>query len=151
MLVNAFFLQLLNNFNLGCNTCMVRPRLPERIITLHPLKPNQDILHGIVQRMSHVELSRDIWRGNHNGKRLFIMVHLRVKILFVHPFLIQSVLYALRVIGLCQFFAHKFFLHFFAGFCCHQKSPLPMFLSSAKGDFSRYHLCSQQCCLSDFY
>ena len=107
MLVNALFLQLLDDLYLCCNTCMVRTRLPQCIISLHPLITDQNILHRIVQRMSHMQLSGDIWGRNHNGKRCLGMIHLGMEILMIQPLLIQSVLYALGVIGLSQFFAHK--------------------------------------------
>ena len=86
---------------------MVGTRLPKGIIALHPLKADQDILHGIVQRMAHMELPRDIRRGNHYGKRSLPVIYLRMKIFLFHPFFIQFVLYALGVIGFRQFFTHE--------------------------------------------
>ena len=107
MLVDALLLQLLDNLNLGCDGSMVCAGLPECIIALHSFKTNQDILHGIIQRMPHVQLSCNIWRGNHDSEGGLGVIHLRMKILLIQPFLIQSVLYALGVIGLCKFFAHS--------------------------------------------
>ena len=106
MLVDALFLQLLDDLDLGRDAGVVRSRLPEGVVALHPLKTDQDVLHGVVQRMPHVKLPRDVRRGHHNGEGLSAPVHLCMKIFFVQPFLIQSLLNAMRIIGFCQFFAH---------------------------------------------
>ena len=92
---------------------MVRAGLPEGIVSLHSLKTDENILHGVVQCMAHVELSRDIWGRNYNGKRGFAVVYFCMEVFFIQPLLVQSVFYALRVIGLCQFFAHTVFMPFF--------------------------------------
>ncbi len=80
-LVNPLLLQFVNDLNLRGDRRMVRSRLPERFISLHPLIADQNVLHGIVQSMSHVQLACDIGRGHHDGKGLFILVYLCVKIL----------------------------------------------------------------------
>ena len=130
VLVNAFFLQLFDDFYFRCNAGVIRSRLPECIIALHTLKTYQYILHGIIQGVSHMELSRNIRRGHHNGEGLFAPIHLRMKIFLLHPFLIQPVLYSMRIICFCKFFTHS------APFCVQaafqseffkaQKSPLPI-------------------------
>ena len=79
---------------------MVCSRLPQRIVTLHSLVTNQNILHGIVQCMSHMKLSCDIWWRHHNREWLFAAVNLRMKISIFLPFLIQTILYVLRIISL---------------------------------------------------
>ena len=100
MFVDAFFLQLLDDLDLGSNTCMVGTGLPQCIVALHSLITDQDILHGVVQCMPHVELSGDIWGRDHDSEGSLTMIYLRMKILFVKPLLIQSVFYATGVIGL---------------------------------------------------
>ena len=85
---------------------MIRSRLPQCIIALHTLIPDQNILHGIVQGMPHMKLPGDVWRRHHDGEGLLAPVHLRVKIFVVLPFLVKSVLDSLRIVGLCQFSAH---------------------------------------------
>ena len=99
MLVDAFFLQLLDDLDLGSNTCMVGAGLPQCVVALHSLIADQDILHGVVQCMPHVELSCDIWRRDHDSEGSLTVIYLRMKILFVKPLLIQSVFYAVWVIG----------------------------------------------------
>ena len=100
MLVDTFFLQLLDDLDLGSDTCMVGAGLPQCVVTLHSLITDQDILHGVVQCMTHVELSGDIWGRDHDSEGSLTMIYLRMKILFVKPLLIQSVFYATGVIGL---------------------------------------------------
>ena len=90
---------------------MVCSGLPECIISLHSLKANQNILHGIVQRMPHMQLSSDIRGRNDDGKRFLALVYFRMKIFLIQPFLVQTILNAMGIIGFCQFLAHCF-LHF---------------------------------------
>ena len=80
MLVDALFFQRLNNLYLRGNAGMVRARLPQRIIALHPLIADQDILHRIVQCMSHMKLSGDIGGRNHDRERFLCMIHFRMKV-----------------------------------------------------------------------
>ena len=96
---------------------MIRARLPEGIVALHALEPDQDVLHGIVQGVAHVELPCDVRRGNHDGEGFPVVVHLRAEILPVQPFLIQPVLQPSGVVGLCQFRGMPFFhgMLFFRG------------------------------------
>ena len=100
MLVDAFFLQLLDDLDLGSDTCMVGAGLPQCIVALHSLIADQDILHGVVQCMSHVELSCNIWGRDHDSEGSLTVIYLRMEILFVKPLLIQSVFYATGVISL---------------------------------------------------
>ena len=99
MFVNAFFLQLLDDLDLGSDTCMVGAGLPQCVVALHSLITDQDILHGVVQCMPHVELSCDIWGRDHDSEGSLTVIYLRMEILFVKPLLIQSVFYAVWVIG----------------------------------------------------
>ena len=83
MFVDAFFLQLLDDLDLGSNTCMVGAGLPQCVVTLHSLITDQNILHGVVQCMPHVELSCDIWGRDHDSEGSLTVIYLRMKILFV--------------------------------------------------------------------
>ena len=106
MLVDALFFQRLDNLYFRCNGCVVRTGLPQRIVALHPLETDQNVLHGIVKGMAHVQLPCDIGRRNHDGERGFTVIHLRVEIFLLHPFLIQSVFQTPGFVGLCQFLFH---------------------------------------------
>ena len=48
---------------------------------------------------THVELSCDIWGRDHDSEGSLTVIYLRMEILFVKPLLIQSVFYAVWVIG----------------------------------------------------
>ena len=126
-LADAFFLQLFNDLNLCSDAGMVCSWLPECIIALHPLITDQDILHGIVKGMSHMELSCDIRRGNYDRKRCFGMIHLCMEVFLRKPFVIDSVLNPLGIVGLCKFSAHHLLLFCLKkescpeGFLCHRK------------------------------
>ena len=115
MLIDALLFQGLDDLHLRGDGCMVRTGLPKGIVALHSLETDQNILHGVVQGMSHMELSRNIWRGDHDRKGFLGVVHFCMKILRCKPLLIESVFYALGVIGLCKFFAHSFSPFLFCG------------------------------------
>ena len=83
---------------------MVRTWLPQGLVALHALVTDQDILHGVVQGVSHVQLPGDIGRGHHDGEGLFVLVHLGVEILSVQPLLVQAVLNVRRIVSFFQFF-----------------------------------------------
>ena len=88
------------------NGCMVGSRYPECLITLHSLKTDQNILKCIIQGMSHVELSRDIWRWHNDRKRFLVAIYLRMKVFFLLPFIIGSLLNVRRIVVFFQFFCH---------------------------------------------
>ena len=100
VLVDSLFLQGIDDLDLGGDGRVVGPGLPEGIISLHPLEADQDILHGIVQGMAHMELAGDIGRGDDDRKGLFTVVNFRVEVLFVLPVLINTVLDSLGIVGL---------------------------------------------------
>ena len=79
---------------------MVGTGKPKRLETFHALISDYGVLNGIVEGVSHMKLPRDIGRRNDNGKRLFVLIGLSVKILFVQPFFVDSVLEGLRVVCL---------------------------------------------------
>ncbi|CCX63430.1 uncharacterized protein BN785_00852 [Firmicutes bacterium CAG:791] len=97
---DALLLQLIDDLYLGCNGGMVGPGLPQCIIALHSLKADDDVLHRLIQRMSHVELTGNVRRRDHNRKRKLRMIHLRMKILLLFPVLVNPVLNGLRIVGL---------------------------------------------------
>ena len=79
---------------------MVGSRLPQCIVALHTLETDQDILHGVIERMSHMQLSGNVWWRHHNGERLFAPVYLRVKIFVCNPLIIQTRFNLRRVVVL---------------------------------------------------
>ena len=89
---------------------MICSRLPQSFISFHPFKTDQDILHGLIQGMSHVKLSGYVWRGHHNGKRFLVWIYFCVKIFVIQPFLINAVFQTFGVISFCKLFAHNLLL-----------------------------------------
>ena len=67
---------------------MVCSRNPQRVVSLHPLITDQDILQRIVKRVAHMQLAGNIRRRHHRSKRLPAPVHLGMEILVLTPFLI---------------------------------------------------------------
>ena len=105
-LLNSLRAQRINDLDLGRNTGMVCPGLPEGVISLHPLIADQDILEGVVQGVAHVELAGDVGRRDHDGEGGPGMIHLGVKVFFFFPVFVDPVLDSLRIVGLCKFSAH---------------------------------------------
>ena len=104
LLVSALFFELLDDLDFRRDGRVVRSRLPERGVALHSAEANQDVLHRIVERMAHVQLSRDVRRRHDNAERLFPLIHLRVKITAVHPALIELILNLRGSISLRKYF-----------------------------------------------
>ena len=95
---------------------MVGSRNPQRIVALHSLVTDQDILQGIVQRVSHVQLSCNIGRRHDNRERFFTPIHLCMEILFLQPLSVNTILHCFGIVGLCQLFHSvppSFFFRFF--------------------------------------
>ena len=110
MLVNALLFQLIDNLNLRCDRRMVGTRLPQCLIALHSLVTDQDILHSVIQRMSHMKLAGYVRRRHYDCKWFLIWIYFCVEVSVVHPFLIKAVFQTLWVICFCKFFAHNFLL-----------------------------------------
>ena len=106
ILGNALLPKLFHYLCLCGNGCVVGSRYPECLIALHSLKTDQDILKCIIQGMSHVELSRDIWRRHNDRKRFLAAIYLRMKVFFLLPFIIGSLLNVRRIVVFFQFFCH---------------------------------------------
>ena len=82
---DSLFRQFLLDDVLRCYSGMVHPRHPEGVVALHPLVPNDDVLQHIVECMTHVQHSRDVRRGNDDGKRVFRRWVRRMEIVMVEP------------------------------------------------------------------
>ena len=83
---------------------------PKGIVALHPLIANQNILQGLVERVPHVELSRDVGRRDDHRKMLRLIGYVGRKIALVAPILVDTILKFCRLIGFRQFvlFVHSF-------------------------------------------
>ncbi|MPM30990.1 hypothetical protein SDC9_77543 [bioreactor metagenome] len=86
---------------------MIRTRHPERLVAIHPLIANQDILQGFVDCVAHMQPACDVWRWYYDGIRRFAGVGTRMKISALFPFLVQCGFHARVVIGFFHFWAHN--------------------------------------------
>ena len=97
----------LHDLGLGGDGRMVRAGDPQGGVALHPLGADQDILHGVIQCMAHVQLAGDVRRRHHDGIRFLVRVGFRVEIAAVQPELVDSVFHLTGIVLFCEFF-HKF-------------------------------------------
>ena len=83
---------------------MVGARHPQGGIALHPLGADEHILHGVIQRMAHVELTGHVRRGHDDGVRLLVGVRFRVEVAAVLPELVDTVFHLAGIVLFCEFF-----------------------------------------------
>ncbi len=83
---------------------MVGTGHPQGGIALHPLGADEDVLHGVIHRMAHVQLTGDVRGRHHNGERFFIRVCLRVEVAAVQPELVDAVFHLAGIVLFCKFF-----------------------------------------------
>jgi hypothetical protein len=62
----AFALEQPLDYDLRRNTGVIDAWLPQRVVALHALVPDQHVLKGAAQRMPHVQRARDIGRRHRN-------------------------------------------------------------------------------------
>ena len=113
VLVDSLFTKFLCYLNLCSDGCVVCSRLPESLVALHSLETDQDILHGLIQCMAHMQLSGYIGRRHYDCERFFVRIYFCMEVSVVHPFFVQTILNTLGIISLCKFFAHVFLLNLF--------------------------------------
>ena len=105
-------LQAFRNLYLCGNGRMIGARLPQCLVSFHPLPTGQDILKCIIQGMSHMQLPRDIWRRHNYRKGFLFFIRLCVEISAIKPFLVNAILHSGGIIGFSQFLCHfDFLLH----------------------------------------
>jgi hypothetical protein len=69
---------------------MVSPRLPKHIAAAHAFEAAKNILYGIVQRMAHVQRTRNIGRRNNDGVGLGLGLATGLKISTLLPRFVQT-------------------------------------------------------------
>ena len=67
---------------------MVCSRNPQRIVPLHSLVTDQNILQSIVKRMSHMQLTGNIRRRHYDGKWFSVSVYFCMEVTVLTPFVI---------------------------------------------------------------
>ena len=106
VLGNSLLLHLRNDLCLGRDGSMVGAGEPEGGITLHTLCAYQDILQGLVKRVTHVELSGNVRGRDNDSVGLFLRVALGVEVLLFLPVSVDALLEVFRGVGFCEFFLH---------------------------------------------
>ena len=89
---------------------MAAARNPDRVVALHAVVANQDILQRIVEGMAHVQLARDIWRRDDHAVRLLALIDLGMEELVLLPELVPFLFKRLRVIDFRDVIPELFFL-----------------------------------------
>ena len=84
--------------DLGCDTCVVGSGHPERAITAHALEADDGILQSFIESVSHVKLTRNVRRRNHDGERLFVFVNFRSEIACVTPLAVEGLFDFTRIV-----------------------------------------------------
>ena len=109
LLVDALLFKIVDDLDFRSDGGVIGAGLPEGIVPLHALPADQNVLHRIVQGMAHVELSRDVRRGDDDREGSFGVVHFRVEVLLLLPVFIDPVLNSLRIISLGEHLTHFLF------------------------------------------
>ena len=86
-----------HHLRLRCNRRMVGSRHPESVLALHPRAADKDVLDCIVEHVSHMEHSSDIWRRDNDCIRL-PAVGSRLKQVVFQPIFVPFSLYFLRAV-----------------------------------------------------
>ena len=94
----------LHDLGLRSDGSVVRARHPQGGIALHPLGADEDVLHGVIHGVAHVELAGDVRRGHHDGVGLLVGVGLGVEVAAIQPELVDAVFHLARIILFCEFF-----------------------------------------------
>ena len=99
-IVDALCVELLFDHRLRRDPRMVRARDPKCVVPGHTVKPSHQILHGVVECMTHVQATGDVgWRDHDNEQwraRLFgiahapVLVPRRLECVGVEPALVNA-------------------------------------------------------------
>ncbi len=115
---------------------MVDAGYPERVKACHAFPANQDILHGVIQRVPHVQLPCDIRGRHYDAVGFFASIDFCVEIFPFHPCFIEPFLNRRGVEIFCQLF-HAFSSCFRTGSESWEMPDLPGFCRQTKGIFRR--------------
>lgn len=94
-----FRLHLVDDFEFRRDACVVGAGKPQRFVAVHTLKADDNILNGIIEGVSHVQLSRDVGGRHHNCERLFLFVDVSLKEFVFHPVIVDFLFETLRLIS----------------------------------------------------
>ena len=94
----------LHDLGLGGDGCVVGAGHPQGCVPLHPLGADEHVLHGVIQRMTHVQLAGDVRRRHHDGVGFLVGVCFRVEVAAVQPELVDAVFHLTGIVLFCEFF-----------------------------------------------
>ena len=89
--LNSFCSELGHDLSFGGNGCVVGARHPKSIFAVHSGATDKNVLNGIVEHVTHVKDSGDVWRRNHDTIG-FATVGFAMEKIVVHPVGIPFVL-----------------------------------------------------------
>ena len=104
---DALFPHGFHDLGFGRNGSVVGTRQPQGTVAGHPLPANQNILQSFVQCMTHVQLSGDVRRRDHDGIGLLLGIHMGREAAAVVPHFIDAVFKVFRLVRFRQFLFHK--------------------------------------------
>ena len=90
------------NRGLGADASVVHSRQPHHFATLHPRKPRQDILDGIVENVTKGENTSYVWWRYNNRERRLRRFGVGTKCVRVEPALIPFWLNYFRIVSFRQ-------------------------------------------------
>ena len=82
-------LELGLHLGLGGNARVVHARQPQHLVALHALAAHQGIHQGVVERVTHVQLTGHVRRRQHDRVRGFVRGRIRREVTGVHPAFVQ--------------------------------------------------------------
>ncbi len=85
---------------------VVGARQPERRVALHPAPAGQQVLDCVIQRVAHVQRTRDIRRRDDDAERLALAIYLRARHVVVEPVLIPLALHGFVIVGRRHLLGH---------------------------------------------
>mgnify|MGYP003294974937 CR=1 FL=1 len=112
LLGQALLGHCLDDLGLGGDGGVVGAGEPQSAVALHPLGADQDVLHGVVHGVAHVELTGDIGGRHDDGIGLLVLVTLGVEVAVALPHFVDGRLDLTGVVDLRQFSCHVHFLLF---------------------------------------
>ena len=93
-----------HHLSLGSNGGVVGAGHPQGGIALHPLGTDEDILHSVIHRMPHVQLTGNIRRRHHDGVGFLVRIGLRVEVAAIQPELVDTIFHLTGIVLLCKLF-----------------------------------------------
>ena len=85
---------------------MIGPRQPQCIKALHSLATNDDVMHRVVEHVSHVKRTGHVGRGHHNNKRWIGRIGIGPEIPLVLPEVVPTGFHIGRVVYLRDLSLH---------------------------------------------